>query len=306
LLCDRRSIGARQKSETEKILTGWVGAVLIVSETRDGFIMLPGRELFDASELPVVEVIDAQAPGPVVLVCEHASAAIPASLGDLGLAPEARLSHVAWDPGALAVARRMAALLNAPLVASRVSRLVYDCNRPPDSADAIPESSEVFAVPGNRDLAPEARQRRVAQIHDPFHATVAQVLADTAARGTPPVLVTIHSFTRVYRGAPRSVEIGMLHDSDTRLADAMLEAAGRCTLARYDVHRNAPYGPGDGVTYTLRRHALPAGMPNVMIEIRNDLIRRSPEQDAIAEALARAVGQALRQLRAGTTTTKEG
>lgn len=243
-----------------------------------------------AADGRVVEVTGPAAPAPWLVVCEHASAAIPADLGDLGLTPEARFSHVAWDPGALEVARHLAAALRAPLVAACVSRLVYDPNRPPEAPDAIPETSEIHPVPGNRGLTLAQRAARVARVHDPFHAALAGVVGAATA---PPVLVTVHSFTAVYRGVARAVELGILHDRDARLADALLAQAEGGRLAGLSVARNAPYGPGDGVTYTLCRHALPHGYLNVMIEIRNDLIATEPDRIAVAAALAEALRRAL-------------
>lgn len=249
------------------------------------------RELLSENEQPVVELRNAAARGRgrMVLVCEHASAAIPAALGDLGLGPDARYSHIAWDLGAFGLAERLATLLSAPLVAARVSRLVYDCNRPPEVRDAIPAFSEVFEVPGNRDLSAEDRARRASEVYEPFHAEVASTLDAAAA----PVLVTVHSFTPVYCGQSRAVEIGLLHDDDRRLAEALLCNAGRAPLSRFVVRRNEPYGPEDGVTHTLRRHGLRRGLLNVMIEVRNDLIRDAAGQAEVAEALAGALGAAI-------------
>ncbi|MGY9046010.1 hypothetical protein P775_25145 [Puniceibacterium antarcticum] len=229
----------------------------------------------------------------VVLVCEHASAFIPEGLKGLGLSEADRLSHAAWDPGAMAVAERMAAELDAVLVASNVSRLVYDCNRPPEAPDAMPAQSEVIVVPGNADLSEADRAERARRYYAPFRAALAQEVATVAA----PVIVTIHSFTRVFHGQPRTVEIGVLHDSDTRLADAMLDSAARHTLL--NVQRNAPYGPEDRVTHTLREHALPGGHPNVMIEIRNDLIATEAQQQSIAAMLAGWVREALETVQGG-------
>ena len=98
------------------------------------------------------------------------------------------------------------------------------------------------------------------------------------------MLVTVHSFTPVYHGRPRAVEIGVLHDADSRLADALLDTAAAHTTA--DVQRNAPYGPGDGVLHTLHEHALPHGLLNVMLEIRNDPIADAPAQRSMAYMLA--------------------
>lgn len=226
----------------------------------------------------------------VVLVCEHATSHIPEAYGDLGLAPEARRSHAVWDPGAMEVATRLSKHLDAPLIASGVSRLVYDCNRPPTAHDAMPARSEIIDVPGNCNLSNDDRADRARLYYAPFQAALRRLIQRVA----DPVLVTIHSFTPIYHGAKRTVEIGVLHDSDTRLADAMLQVADRHTAA--DVQRNAPYGPQDGVTHTLREHGLRGGHPNVMLEVRNDLIETSRQQDAMGRMIAGWLADACAQL----------
>jgi len=227
-----------------------------------------------------VERVNPGGSSSVVLVCEHASNRIPEQYDNLGLSDAARQSHIAWDPGAMAVARHLSQRLDAVLIAGTLSRLIYDCNRPPDAPDAIPERSEAFDVPGNTGLTPHQRAHRVGTVYQPFRAA----LARTVAQAKTPVIVTIHSFTPVYLGQRRAVEIGVLHDNDRRLADAMLDIAPRHTDA--DVQRNQPYGPEHGVTHTLREHALPGGHLNVMLEIRNDLIATDANQRAMAGMLA--------------------
>lgn len=231
-----------------------------------------------------VNVSNGQGRSEIVLVCEHASPDIPNGMNDLGLSSAARHSHVAWDPGALAVAEGMSHALDAVLVASTVSRLVYDCNRPPDAPDAIPTQSEAYSVPGNRNLSAEDKAARVASVYIKFRDT----LRSEIVRRDKPIIVTLHSFTPVYNGKSRDVEIGILHDSDMRLADAMLQIP-----QNYDVRRNAPYGPDDGVTHTLKEQALKFGHLNVMIEVRNDLIATEASQSAMALTLAGWVTQAL-------------
>ncbi|WP_227269358.1 N-formylglutamate amidohydrolase [Roseobacter weihaiensis] len=234
----------------------------------------------------VVEILNKDAKSPVVLVCEHASSYIPAEFEDLGLSEDALKSHAVWDPGAMALTTRMADTLDAVLVASKVSRLVYDCNRPPEAPDAMPGQSEVIAVPGNLGLSAHQRAARVARYYQPFRTSVAKVMAHKAA----PILVTLHSFTPVYHGVPRAVEIGVLHDSDDRLAEALLTLAKG--MVPYDVRRNQPYGPEHGVTHTLKEHALPAGHLNVMLEVRSDLIADASAQDRMARTLSDWVAQA--------------
>jgi predicted N-formylglutamate amidohydrolase len=232
-----------------------------------------------------VEVINAEGRGGVLLLCEHASAHIPARYDGLGLQPAARDSHAAWDPGALDLARVLSAALDAPLVAGAVSRLVYDCNRPPESPGAMTPRSELIEVPGNRDLSPEARAERVETVYAPFLAAVEAQLA----RG-PAALVTVHSFSPTWHGAPRETEIGILHDADARLAEAMLAhaPAGRV------VHRNRPYGPEDGVTHSLQLHG--PGRAAVMLEVRNDLLANPPDVQAVALDLLAMLTPALAEV----------
>jgi predicted N-formylglutamate amidohydrolase len=227
----------------------------------------------------------------VVLVCEHASHHIPTALEGLGLSQADVKSHAAWDLGALAVAQHMARHLDASLIVAKVSRLVYDCNRPPTAPDAMPARSEVIEVPGNRDLTTTERNARIKTYYRPFQTELHHITQQIS----DPIIVTVHSFTPIYHGKLRAVEIGILHDSDTRLADAMLDKAAAHTTAK--VERNQPYGPDDGVTHTLKEHAIKDGYPNVMLEIRNDLIATTEQQKTMADMLSKWLADAFTQLR---------
>jgi predicted N-formylglutamate amidohydrolase len=222
-----------------------------------------------------------------VLLCEHASNRLPKSLGTLGL-PESDLQrHIAWDIGAEQVARLLSGLLDAPLVLQRYSRLAYDCNRPPDSADAMPEISETTHIPGNRHLSPDDKLMRTREIYRPFHAAIAVLLDHRAAEGAKSVVVSIHSFTPVYKGKPRAVELGILHDRDSDLADKLITS-----FPTVDARLNEPYGPEDGVLHTLNLHAAPRGLRHAMIEIRNDFLLDEPGQVEWAERLSAALAHA--------------
>jgi len=218
---------------------------------------------------------------PYVLICEHASNLIPKQLGALGLPPAELQRHIAWDIGAERVARLLARLIDAPLVLQRYSRLVYDCNRPPDSPDSMPEISETTQIPGNRALTPAARLDRIRGIYRPFHAAVADLLDTRAAEGVGSLVVSIHSFTPVYKGKQRSVELGILHDRDTSLSSKLIKS-----FPNIDARLNEPYGPKDGVLHTLNLHAAPRGLKHAMIEIRNDLIDSERGQDEWAQRLS--------------------
>lgn len=249
----------------------------------------------------VVTVINRQGGSPCLLVCDHASNRMPEGYGTLGLPAAEMENHTAWDPGALAVATRMAELLDAPLVASGVSRLVIDCNRDHAAPNLIPETAEGRAVPGNAGLSGAERQHRIAAYHTPFHDAIDGVIAARADRAPIAAVVSVHSFTPVFFGVARPWTLGILHDDDTRIADAMI--ASLTGELGAELGRNQPYSPADGVYYTLARHGTSKGRAAAMIEIRNDQIRDPASIDRWAGLLARAVGEAMQELsmkRAGT------
>ncbi len=103
--------------------------------------------------------------GPLVFVCDHASNRIPEEYRSFGFAEDALQTHIAWDPGALAVARQLSARFDGPLFWPDVSRLVIDCNRAPEAKTLIVTESEGRPVPANRALTEAERLRRLEQIH---------------------------------------------------------------------------------------------------------------------------------------------
>lgn len=224
----------------------------------------------------------------LLLVCEHASNFIPPEFHDLGLAHEPRQSHVAWDIGAAEFAEKLAIMLDANLLKASISRLVYDCNRSPEAVDAIPEKSEIVEIPGNKNLSELSRQIRIETVYRPFRAYLTELARNSQS------LITIHSFTPIYNGQTRSVEIGVLHDSDSRLADKILHHASQ--MINMDIRRNEPYAPSDGVTHTLQVHGLANGIPNVMLEIRNDILSDAKRADDLAEKLAAVIQASLADL----------
>jgi predicted N-formylglutamate amidohydrolase len=253
--------------------------------------MLMHQTVLSETEGDCVAVERPDGRSPVLVICEHASRTVPERFGDLGLSGEALNSHIAWDPGALAVARGLSSNLDATLVYQRFSRLIYDCNRPPESPAAMPEASEIYAIPGNRQLDAAERAARTDALYVPFHQRIRDLLRSRTARGLASVVVTIHSFTPIYDGKRRDVELGILHDTDDRLASRMLGLVGEAPL--YNTQRNQPYGPQDGVTHTLQLHGLENGFRNVMIEVRNDLIVDDVGQGVMADYLTGLIQHSL-------------
>ena len=230
-----------------------------------------------------VRVTNPGGSSPFVFTCDHASNFLPAEFGTLGLPVEELSRHIAWDPGALPVASRMADALDATLVETRVSRLVIDCNRPLDAPDLVPSVSETTVIPGNAGLSDKQRAARIDLAWRPFHDTIAQIIEGRLARGQETRLVSVHSFTPVYKGKSRPWHIGIIHDDDRRLAAPLVSALQR--LAGITVGVNEPYSPADRVYFTLERHARSRGLACAMIEIRNDEISGETGQRKWADLL---------------------
>ncbi len=231
-----------------------------------------------------VRVSNRNGVSPYLLVCDHASNFIPARFGTLGLENSELSRHIAWDPGALPVIRRMAEALDATLVESCVSRLVIDCNRPLDAPDLISPVSETTAVPGNENLTEAQRQERIALSWQPFHDTIEEVVAERLVKGMETRLVSVHSFTPVYKGISRPWHIGIIHDEEDSLAAPLIERLR--AVEGITVGVNEPYSPADRVYFTLERHGRLRGFACAMIEIRNDEIMEESGQRKWADLLA--------------------
>ena len=245
--------------------------------------------LLGPDDPPAFEALNARGASRALLVCDHASCAIPAALGTLGLSAAARTDHIGWDIGAAAVTRRLSALLDAPAVLAGHSRLVIDCNRPASAPDRIPAESDSIPIPGNAKLDRAAVEARVETLFTPYHDAIRAALdrmtaAGATAAGTPPALISVHSFTpRLADGVARPWQIGICWDNDRRMAAPMIE---RLRAEGLVVGANEPYDFGVLTDYTVPAHAESRGLPYLLIEIRNDEIRTAAAVDTWSTRLA--------------------
>lgn len=238
-----------------------------------------------------------------IIVVDHAGARIPRSLADLGL-PAAELQrHIAWDIGALGVARRVAEIIDAPLVAQNYSRLVIDCNRDPKVLSSIPRISELREIPGNMGLSAEQIAARRAEIFEPYHRRIRQLIDSRLAAGRRVILVAQHTMTDVYKGRRREMHAAVLYNRDRRFAGLVLD------MMRRDRHLviadNEPYFVSDETDYTIPHHAEARALPHVEIEIRQDLVGDETGQTEWAARIARALRDAERQFDGGASGSSE-
>jgi predicted N-formylglutamate amidohydrolase len=208
--------------------------------------------------------------GNFVVICDHASNAVPAELGDLGLGAADLQRHIAWDIGAAGVTELVAKRFDAPAVLCGTSRLVVDCNRYPDDPTAIPEVSDGTRIPANESLPAEIRNARVRRYFDPYHAAIAEAIEAALAAGRRPVILAIHSMTPEMGGRFRPWQITVSSGADRRLADPMLAALRR--VAGIAVGDNQPYALDPAEDYSVPVHAVRRGLLHLQIEFRQDEI----------------------------------
>lgn len=220
---------------------------------------------------------------PLILVCEHASRFIPAGLNDLGLSHEVAREHIAWDIGALALAEGLSRALGATLLAANYSRLLVDLNRPLQAPDSIPVQSEIFQVPGNRGLDEATREYRRQSLFEPFHSRLTDLIDERVAQGRTVRVVGIHSFTPVYHGQPRTLEVGVLFGKGVKYAQRLIDGLGRHPLK---VAGNEPYKINPLGDMTVPVHGDARGLESVLIEVRNDLLRTPENVRRFTEYLA--------------------
>jgi len=224
--------------------------------------------LLGRNDPPPFEVHHRGGRAPVLIVCDHASRAIPESLARLGLPDEATWRHIAWDIGAAELARALSTRLDAPAVLAGYSRLVVDCNRRLEDPSCFVAVGDGQRIPGNERLTDLDKRERAAACYEPYHKAIATRLAEWQHTGTVPALIAVHSFTPVLGTEPRPWNVGILWDSDPRLAVPLL--ARLRALKGLAVGDNQPYSGRHPSDYTVDHHAESAGLPHVCLEIRQD------------------------------------
>lgn len=233
-------------------------------------------------------VIPGRADAGLILLCDHAENTLPERYGTLGLASSELQRHIAYDIGAAAVVEELAHLLGVPAVLSRFSRLLIDPNRGLDDPTLIMRLSDGAIIPGNRHLDAAERADRVAQWYEPYHRAITAVIDAAHAHHPHPALLSVHSFTEVWRGNIRPWQVGILWDADDRLAIPLIDRF----VAEGDllVGDNEPY-TGKMTGDCMWQHGTQRGLPHAIIEIRQDLIRKPEGQREWAARVARVMRQ---------------
>jgi len=227
----------------------------------------------------------------LVITCEHGGNRIPAPYRELFRAHQALLdSHRGYDPGALIMARALARIFAAPLVAATVSRLLIDLNRSLGHPHLYCEAT--------RKLPVEVRQRILKLYYQPYRAQAERFVRQAIADRGLVIHLSSHSFTPELDGKVRDADIGLLYDP-ARPGEADLCARWKTFLEACSldltIRRNYPYaGKGDGLTAWFRRRLPPGAYMGIELEVNQKHVLRAGRhwtamRKAILESLRRAL-----------------
>lgn len=237
----------------------------------------------DAPPAPVERIAGDPACG-LLLLCDHASNAMPPEYASLGLPASELQRHIAYDIGIAETTRHLARLTGATAVLSIFSRLLIDPNRGEDDPTLVMKLSDGAIVPGNARADDAEVERRLARFYRPYDRAIGEAVQAGLASGRPPAILSMHSFTPFWKGVPRPWHITVLWDADPRFPRPLLralEAEGDIVVGDNEPYDGALAGD------VVNRHATRLGLANALIEIRQDLIADSAGCLAWAQRLAR-------------------
>lgn len=235
-------------------------------------------------------LLEGQLEPGILVMADHAMAALPEGYDALGLAPDQYERHIAYDIGIEGTARKLHEALSLPTVMAGFSRLLIDPNRGEEDPTLVMQLSDGAVVPGNANISPEEVERRKALYYRPYHEAITSAIDAFLAQGITPILLSLHSFTHVWRGEARPWHAGVLWDQDDRFVTPLLSALEADT--KLVVGDNEPY-TGKLKGDCLYRHGTSRGLAHALLEIRQDLIASEEGQEAWAARLAALLSKLL-------------
>ena len=224
----------------------------------------------DSAPCPPFRAVNGDFNRGLIIICDHASNAIPPGLGKLGLSGAVLEQHIAWDIGAARVAATLAAHFEVPAVFCGVSRLVIDCNRIPSDPASVPAEVDGIRIPGNQRLSAQAKSERLTQWFRPYHDAVAEVMDTAVGTVGDPVVLSVHSMTPERNGVPRPWPVALSSHEDKRLSTPMLAALRK--HVDLPVGDNEPYALDPAEDYSVPEHAMKRGLRHLQVEFRQDLV----------------------------------
>jgi len=234
----------------------------------------------------IIECCDSR----VLLLCDHASSYIPDIYNNLNISDEQLGRHIVYDIGVKGITVNLADLLKSNAILSNFSRLLIDPNRALNDPTLIMKISDNYIIPGNLNIDNNECLARINNFYKPYHESIKKKIDELLSKNLTPLIISLHSFTPMFRGIERPWHISILWDKDTRFSNPLIDLLE--SEDKYVVGKNEPYS-GSLKGDTLYKHASLNGIPHVLIEIRQDLIINDADQYKWASYLNKIISRLL-------------
>lgn len=180
---------------------------------------------------------------------------------------------------------------DATFIRGNYSRLVVDLNRHPDYAVRHDSSeNKNIIIPHNTSEICCALQKlkRMEEIYHPYHAQKKQIIEETRNKHNGIIVMDMHSFSPVWNGKPREVELGTIRARKTPLSNA-LEDFFKQHQTTYKYISGQPYKVADMPSNAAAYIANECDIQYIGIEIRNDLIQNQKGRETFVNFLKNGI-----------------
>ena len=224
--------------------------------------------------------------GPFIFSCEHAANNLPLNIQSSVVDKHFLQTHWGWDIGAESVTRHLIQSIDSQGILSTYSRLWIDLNRSLTRTDLIRFETEGHQLSFNQNLSTAEHEQRLQEVYKPFHEAYDKLVKERCQHDQPVILISIHSFTPVWDGTVRTMDIGVLFDECEELG---VKLAGLLREEDLFVELNSPYTGRGGLMYSVEDKGRRHRCPHLELEINQALICTPEKQAFIAEKIRRAL-----------------
>ena len=231
-------------------------------------------------------VLNQNSVGPFIFSCEHAANSLPPNTQSSVEDKHFLQTHWGWDIGAESVTRHLIQSLDSQGILSTYSRLWIDLNRSRTRTDLVRLETEGHHLSFNRNLSSAEHEQRVQEVYKPFHAAYNTLVKERCQHDQPVILISIHSFTPVWNGTVRTMDIGVLFDE---CEDLGIKLAELLREEEFFVELNAPYTGRGGLMYSVEDKGRRHQCRHLELEINQALICTPERQAFVAAKIRRAL-----------------
>jgi len=224
--------------------------------------------------------------GSFLFSCEHASNALPPDVSVSRKDQHFLDTHWGIDIGAEAVTRHLIELTQSQGILATHSRLWLDLNRSLDRTDLIRLETEGHYLSFNQQVDAREQQRRIDTVYHPFHQAYDALVKERISKQPPVLLISIHSFTPVWDGKVRTMDVGVLFDTCEELGQQLATCIAKQDLF---VECNAPYTGRGGLMHSVEDKGRRHQCAHLELEINQALICTPERQRFIAQKIYRAL-----------------